>query len=136
MEIATYNDERYEVSIPFTPMLPVGGYAEGIVIHVRSTWAKDAIEHVNKINKQWAEAENTLLQEGRYTFDPDKRVEYDIDLACSVITGFSGVVEDKEELIYNEENKRHLMTNYNWLREQVIKEAADHSQYKLSATAH
>lgn len=118
------------------PTLPVGRYAEGIEIHARSTWATDAGENVNKINKNWAEVENTLLQEVRYTFDPDKRVEYDIALDCSAITGFRDVVEDKEELVYNEENKRHLMTNHNWLREQVIKEAKDHPQYKLSVTAH
>lgn len=135
-DIASFHDDRYEVARPITPYLPTGVKADGITLFVKSTWCAAAEVHIHNINAQLRMTEQVALDTGKFVFDWDKRRKYDIDLACALIDGFTGVVEHEDELVYNEENKRRLMAEYDWLRKQVLVEAQKQEEYEVSQMAH
>ena len=137
MNITSFHNDRYEVARPLTPTLPNGRKAEGVTLFLKSTGSKEAMEWVSKINAQLAETELVKRQTGDYIFDWEKRREYDINLACAVFDRFTGIVDKEGEvLVCNEENKRLLMDEYDWLRVQLLEEAQDLAEYELKEQAH
>lgn len=136
MTIEKFHDDRYEVARPITPYFPTGDRADDITLYVKSTGCAAAEKHIHNINAQLKLTGQVAWDTGQFVFDWDKRRKYDIDLACALLDGFTGVVEYDKELVYNEENKRRLMTEYDWLRRQVLEEAQKQGEYEVQGTKH
>lgn len=124
VNISKFSKDAFEESKPFTPIDPIGNELDGVKIWVRSSKAEEPAKIVerttNELNSRQFESQKT----GKLKPISFKRIEsFDIDLACSVVTNFSGLATDDGGLEYNEENKRQLLTNYEWLRKQVLDKA-------------
>lgn len=124
VNISKFSKDVFEESKPFTPVDPLGNELEGVQIWVRSSKAEEPAKIVEKTtrelnNRQW-ESQKT----GKLKTISFKRIEeLDIELACSVVTNFSGLATDNGVLEYNEENKRQTLTDYEWIRRQVLEKA-------------
>lgn len=124
VNISKFSKDAFEEAKPFKPTDPLGEELEGVVIWVRSSKAKEPAVIVERTtnelnNRQW-EAQKT----GKLKIISFKRIEsLDIDLACSVVTNFEGISTDSGPLEYSNENKRFLLSEYEWLRKQVLEKA-------------
>lgn len=124
VNISKFSKDAFEEAKPFTPTDPLGEELTGVVIWVRSSKAEIPAKIVekttNELNKRQWESQKT----GKLKSISFKRIEsLDVDLACSVVTNFEGISTDDGFLEYSEENKRILLTDYEWIREQVIGKA-------------
>lgn len=124
VNISKFSKDVFEQSKSFTPTDPLGNELEGVTIWVRSSKAEEPAKIVERVtnelnSKQWESQKTGKLKPISF-----KRIEsLDIDLACSVVTNFSGLANDDGPIEYSEENKRQLFTNYEWLRKQVLDKA-------------
>lgn len=124
VNISKFSKESFEEAKPFTPVDPLGNELEGVKIWVRSSKAVEPAKIVertaNELNSRQFESQKT----GKLKPISFKRIEsLDIDLACSVVTNFSGLANDNGPIEYSEENKRQLLIDYEWLRKQVLDKA-------------
>lgn len=124
INISKFSKDVFEESKPFTPVDPLGNELEGVKIWVRSSKAEEPAKIVerttNELNSRNFESQKT----GKLKNISFKRIEsLDIDLACSVVTNFEGIANDDGAIEYSEENKRALLTDYEWLRSQVLNKA-------------
>lgn len=137
VNISKFSKEAFEESKPFTPVDPLGNELEGVKIWVRSSKAEEPAKIVertaNELNSRQFESQKT----GKLRVMSFKRIEsLDTDLACSVVTNFEGISTDNGPLEYNEENKRALLTDYEWIRKQVLDKANEADFfYKSSSEA-
>ncbi|MHC5225534.1 hypothetical protein [Ignatzschineria sp. LJL83] len=136
MSIERFNNERFELARPITPVFPTGQVADEITLYVKSVNCEAAKEIVKAINTDVTWTREKAWETGKYVYDWDKRREQDIDLACSLLEGFTGLIEYGTELVFNEENKRRLMTEYDWLRNQVLEQSHKDDQYELKEPVH
>jgi len=124
VNISKFSKDVFEQPKAFTPTDPLGNELEGVKIWVRSSKAEEPAKIVertaNELNSRQFESQKT----GKLKNISFKRIEaLDIDLACSVVMNFEGISTDNGALEFNEENKRQLMTDYDWIRKQVLEKA-------------
>lgn len=126
MDVKQFNSKRFSEERVFSPMAPApeSVLLDGITLTVISSEVGVAHDISKKIAAEYANYNLTGHRTGSVDITAIDRINtLEIDLACAVLVDFEGIQEDGKAVEYSDTNKRRLMVEHKWLREQVIKKA-------------
>lgn len=126
MDVNQFNSKRFSEERVFSPMAPApeSVLLDGITLTVVSSEVGEAHAISKKIAAEYANYNLAGHRTGAVDVTAIDRIsKLEIDLACAVLVDFGGIQEDGQVVEYTEPNKRRLMVEHKWLREQVIKKA-------------
>lgn len=135
MDVAQFNTKRFSEERVFHPTAPApeSVLLDGIALTVVSSAVGDAHQIGKKIAGEYANYNLSGHRTGAVDIAALDRVEsLEIDLACAVLVGYEGIQEDGQTVEYNEQNKRRLMREHKWLRNQIIKKADEEAFFYKS----
>lgn len=135
MDVAQFNTKRFSEEKEFHPMAPApeSVLLDGITLTVVSSAVGDAHQISKRITGEYANYNMAGHRTGSVDIAALDRIEkLEIELSCSVLISFDGIQEDGKTVECNDTNKRRLMTEHKWLRNQVIQKADDEAFFYKS----
>ena len=125
VKLTQFSNKNFEESVPFTPTYPDSGKKiEGVKLWVKSSKSKDALPIIDAVSSQALVKQLRMQQTGKAEVNSQEAIENDIKLACAVLTKFEGIShEDGSPIVCTEESIKALMSEYDWLRAQVLTKA-------------
>lgn len=125
VKLTQFSNKNFEEAKPFTPTYPDSGKKiEGVTLWVKSSKSKDALPIIDSVSEEALARQLKMQQTGIADVSTERAIKDDIELACAVLTKFEGLSNDDEsELVCTKESMRVLMSEYDWLRAQVLTKA-------------
>lgn len=126
VDINQFNNKRFSEAKTFHPMAPEpeSTTLDAITLSVVSSSVGEAYKISKRIAGEYANYNIAGQRTGAVDISAMDRIEkLNIDLACAVLVDFEGLIEDGKEVEFTEKNKRRLMTEHDWLRNQIVKKA-------------
>lgn len=127
VNITQFSNKTFQEAKEFVPAYPdTGEEMTGVKIWVKSSKSDVALPIMTEVGNKLAAQQAQYQRTGKLSIDPSKSVKDEIRLACAVISDFEGFTDDKgKPLESSPEVIENLMTNHDWLRQQVLEKAHD-----------
>lgn len=116
----------------FNMVTPDGNVQEA-KLTVRGAHSKKVRDFQRSVQNQWQMRDKAAKNRGKTQADELSPEEYDdlgVRSACARLIGWEGFTEDGKEVLYSEAEAVRLMTDYPFLREQVVKESEDSVNFR------
>lgn len=131
--IAQFSNSRLEEAKPFNPYSPLGEKLDSITLYVKSSKCKEAVTLINKVASKVVANQAKLQRGEEVKIDRSRDIKDDIELATIVLDRVEGLeVEDGTEIGSNKDLIRVLVTEHDWLRDQVLLKANEDSFFYKS----
>lgn len=126
--ISSFSNDALEKEKEFQLLSPDTQLPINIYMQIVSSSAPEPKKIAEKNFNKMRVAESLSQRKGKVAeISFDESIQRNIDLAMAVVKGWRGIATNDGELPYSEENKRMLLTNYAWIREQVLAKAEEES---------
>lgn len=119
-----------EAGYEFEVLLPETFESTGIFIKVRGKESPAVKAYGRKKFQEFQQLEARAKKTGRpYEMSLDEAEELAVETAVLRVIGWRGVIEDGQEVEFNEENATRILLEHAWIREQVIEESDNLSNF-------
>ena len=116
--------DKAESGFEFEIKLPEIGTPTGMFFTIRGQKAKKVKEYSRK---KFKEINDRIKYNQKFKkdedFTPEEAEELSVDAAVVRVISFKGVFEDGVEVEFNESNLRRILSEHDWIREQIIQES-------------
>jgi hypothetical protein len=109
------------------------GEIQEATMTVRGAHSQKVRDFQRTVQNQWQMRDKAAKNRGKTQADelsPEEYEDLGIRSACARLIGWSGFTEDKKEIVYSEAEAIRLMKEYPFLREQVVKESEDTTNFR------
>jgi hypothetical protein len=114
-------------------MVTPDGNVQEAKLTVRGAHSTKVRDFQRSVQNQWQQRDAAAKRRGKEKADELSPEEYDdlgVRSACARLIGWEGFTEDGKEVLYSESEAVRLMTDYPFLREQVVKESEDSVNFR------
>lgn len=125
VKLDQFSNKNFEKAQPFTPTYPDSGdEIKGVTLWVKSSKSRDALPIIDSATSEALIQQLQMQKTGQVKVNTLESEQKDIELACAVLTKFEGIADKNGEQIESTpESIKALMTDYDWLRSQVLTKA-------------
>ena len=125
-----------ESGYTFKMVTPDGSVQEA-KLTVRGAHSAKVRDFQRSVQNKWQQRDAAAKRRGKDKAEELTPEEYDslgVDSACARLIGWEGFTEDGKEVLYSESEAIRLMTDYPFLREQVVRESEENGNFTLTKT--
>lgn len=130
-QLKNTSDEQFKKDITFNAMMPSdeGEPTEtDIKLTIKSARNPEVrpkfTKLVNSVAKETAKLEKPNVSDATAKSIAEKISALEIEICGLIFVGFSGLMDGEKPLSSNDKNKEMLVTNYEWIRKNIVNKAS------------